>query len=358
MLKRDAPGGSPARAFFVLFAALARTPGRDASMHLGTGGNVCLGDAMAVAAYTIEASLDVPPFEVAGPDTGPVVVALGGISAHRHVCAHLSDPAPGWWDGVAGQDRALDTATYRIVSFDYLDGGADSGGRPLNRVTTHDQADALARVLDHLQVARVRAIVGASYGAMVALAFADRYPDRVEHLIVIGGAHASHPMTTARRALQRRMVEFGLDAGRATEGLALARALGITTYRSAAEFAERFTAPPTLIGNGSAHFPVERYLDHHGERFATQWRPARFLALSLSGDLHAIDPARVRTPSTLIAFDDDAIAPLAQMQELAARLGAPAELHTVAAPSGHDTFLTDPDLINPIITSTLQRLHQ
>lgn len=310
---------------------------------------------MSVATHTI-AAVDVPPYEVAGPDAAPVIVVLGGISSNRHVCAHRGDPSPGWWDDVAGPGRALDTTWYRVLSFDYVDSGSDRHGRPPRPVTTHDQAAALALVLDTLGVQRVRAVVGASYGAMVALAFAERFPERAGHLIVIGGAHASHPMTTARRSVQRRIVELGLDTGRVREALALARALAMTTYRTADEFAERFTAAPTIGDGAATKFPVERYLEHHGARFAAEWEPARFLALSLSGDLHVVDPSRVRTPSTLVAFENDGIAPPAQMRDLASRLGAPSELHVVAARSGHDAFLAEPGLISPIIFSTLERI--
>ena len=63
-----------------------------------------------------------------------------------------------------------------MLGFDFLDGGRGSDGRPERIVTTHDQADALARVLDEIGVERIQAFVGASYGGMVALAFAERYP--------------------------------------------------------------------------------------------------------------------------------------------------------------------------------------
>jgi homoserine O-acetyltransferase len=128
----------------------------------------------------------------------------------------------------------------------------------------------------------------------------------------------------------------------------------MTTYRSATEFAERFASAPLLSGRASARFPVERYLEHHGARFAAEWQPARFLTLSLSGDLHAVDPSCVHTPATLIALDDDGVVPRAQMEELAARLGGPSTLHIVPTRRGHDAFLTEPGLIGPILTAALE----
>ena len=292
-----------------------------------------------------------PRFEVIGAPSAPLVVALGGISATKHVCANSLDNAPGWWDGVVGPGKPIDTNRFRVLSIDYVDKGTDARGRPLREVTTHDQADALAAALDHIGAARVHAVVGASYGGMVALAFAERYARRLERLVVIGAAHTAHPMTTARRAVQRRIVEMGLDTGRATEALALARALAMTTYRSATEFAERFTGGPDAA---SRAFPVEGYLDHHGAKFAAAWEPARFLALSLSSDLHSVDPASISVPTTLLAIEDDGIVPPEQMKQLAARLGGSVGLHLLPSRNGHDAFLTQPDTIGPALAAALE----
>ena len=300
-----------------------------------------------------EILIDVPPYEISGPRGAPTIVVLGGISANRHVCGNGVDPSPGWWETVAGGGRALDTTRYQLVGCDFLDGGRGSDGRPERIVTTHDQADALAAVLDEIGVRRVHAVVGASYGGMVALAFAERYPDRLDRLIVIGAAHEPHPMTTALRAVQRRIVELGLETGRAPEALALARSLAMTTYRSAREFGERFDCLPTQVSENDAVFPVESYLRSHGERFASRWRPDRFLALSLSGDLHRVDPSAIRTPSVFVAAQDDAIVPRTQVETLAGELGAECCVVDLPSRNGHDAFLTEPDALGSILRNAL-----
>jgi homoserine O-acetyltransferase/O-succinyltransferase len=240
-----------------------------------------------------------------------------------------------------------------VLGLDWLDGGRADDGRPARIVTTHDQADALAAVLDALGIARAHALVGASYGGMVALAFAERYPERVDRLVVVSAAHETHPMSTALRAVQRRVVELGLETGRARDALALARALAMTTYRGVQEFAERFDSRPDAVDERDATFPVERYIRHQGEKFAATWRPERFLALSLSADLHRVDPAAVRVPTTLVAAEGDAIVPGEQMEELARRLAAPSTLVHLATRHGHDAFLTDADAIGRILTTAL-----
>ena len=294
-----------------------------------------------------------PAAELTGPPGAPVVVALGGISASRHVAGNAHDPSPGWWEDVAGDGRAIDTARWRLLSFDYLDGGTAPDGGPARLVPTHDQADALAALLDTMEIDRLHALVGASYGGMVALAFAERYPARVARLVVIGAAHESHPMATAVRSVQRQVVRLGLDAGREADGLAIARGLAMTTYRTAQEFATRFTTTPAAVADADAEFAVEGYLAHHGARFAESWTAARFLSLSLSTDLHRVDPAAVTVPTLLVTSADDAIAPAARVRELAGALAAPSRVATLESITGHDAFLTEPAQVSRLLDHAL-----
>ena len=295
--------------------------------------------------------------EIVGPPDAPVVVVLGGISASAHVTASPLDPTPGWWSDVVGAGRGIDTTRYRVLGMDFLDGGRAEDGRPARTVTTHEQADAVARLLDQHGVARAQAFVGASYGGMVALAFAERHPARLERLVAISAPHEPHPMSTALRALQRNIVKLGLESGRVQESLTLARGLAMTTYRSAREFGARFDAAPVERTARDATFAVERYLARHGERFAATWRAERFLALSLSSDLHRVDPARITVPTVLVAAVGDAIVPAEQLARLAASIAAPTRLVELPSTRGHDAFLTEPDavgrLLRVAIASTL-----
>lgn len=296
-----------------------------------------------------------PPlsYELIGRPRAPVVVVLGGISSHRHVAATAADPSPGWWDAQVGSGHAIDTNRWRALGLDYLDGGRGPDGRPARIVTTHDQAAALAALLDTLGIERVRAVIGASYGGMVALAFAERHAERVEELVVIGAAHESHPMSTGLRALQRRIVELGLDHGCASEALALARGIAMTTYRTAREFVERFDNAPTFAGETDVSFDVERYLANRGADFAARFRPEYFLALSLSSDLHRVDPAAVHVPATLVAAEGDTLVPEEQMRALSKRLAVPGNLVHLPTIFGHDAFLKEPAKVGRILTSVL-----
>jgi homoserine O-acetyltransferase len=287
-------------------------------------------------------------WRLAGDSRLPIVLAVGGISAHRSVYDEVQ-PHNGWWHEVAGPGRALDTTRCCILGIDYLGGYGDSTGLPrlpdLPSISSYDQALALRCLLDHLGIARLRAIVGASYGGMVGLAFAERYPERLSRLLVISASDRAHPMATAWRCVQRRTVRFAMQQGRASEGLELARALAMTTYRSPEEFSARFDAPPERT---AAHFvfPVEAYLFARGRDYAARVQPEQFLCLSESIDLHRIDAKRVTVPTTVIAVREDLLVPIEDMRALAARLPA-ARLHEISSPHGHDAFLKEPGQLQP-----------
>lgn len=296
--------------------------------------------------FTIEFGSETLDCEIVGPDGAPVVAVLGGISADCHVTSSQDDPAPGWWDAVVGSGKAVDTRRFRVLSMDWAT-------RPV--ISTRDQADALALALDVADVPRLHALVGASYGGMVALAFGVTHAARTDRLIVIGAAHESDPMATALRALQRRVIELGRATDRTRDGVILARALAMTTYGTATDLADRFPATPREE-TPDVVFPVEEYLLKAGERFATRCSAERYLALSLSLDLHRIQPEDVKVPTTVVALLGDRIVPRSQMRELARRLGAPCEVVELLSRSGHDAFLKEPQAISAVLERVLNSL--
>jgi homoserine O-acetyltransferase len=292
-------------------------------------------------------------WRIVGPERAPVVAVLGGISAHRRVAAEDQ----GWWAPLVGAGRALCSGTYRVLGLDFLGGsglttGPQRNGPRFPSVSSYDQAEVLARVVAELGLGRLHAIVGASYGGMVALAAGERHPSLAARLLVISGADRAHPMATAWRSVQREIVRFGIARGDAAGGLKLARALAMATYRSPEEFAVRFTAPPRATAEGF-RFPVEDYLHARGDAYAAQYVPEAFVCLSESIDLHRVEPAAIATPVTLVAVREDQLVPLADMQRLAAALPR-ARLHEIHSLYGHDAFLKEADQLRPIFDSCLQ----
>lgn len=276
--------------------------------------------------------LDAGPllYETNGSAGAPVLVVLGGISAGRHVASGARDASPGWFEHQAGPGRALDTRKYQILSFDFI---TPKDGAIL---TSEDHAVILNLLLDHLGIERVHAIVGASYGGMVALSFCEQFPARAGRLAVLCAAHESHPYASGFRAIQREIL--AIDRG--PRGVALARALGMLTYRSAGEFAARFGPRPSLR-DGGLRFESVEYIQSRGAKFAEQFAAEKYASLSLAIDAHGVDPSKITVPAWLFASQSDLLVPPAQMRQLQQLLGGPAELYIHNSDSGHDAFLKD-----------------
>jgi homoserine O-acetyltransferase len=294
-------------------------------------------------------------WRLTGPQEAPVVCALGGISAHRRVCL-TAEPRAAWWSDIAGPGKPLDSDRWRILSFDFLGGSGDStgpatGAADFPSISTYDQARALEQLLDALGIGALRGIAGGSYGGMVGLAFAERYPDRVAALLVIGASDRPHPMASAWRSTQRRMVRFAIQAGQPQAGMELARGLAMTTYRSAEEFAARFDGPAELI-DGRFVLPVEQYLAARGRDYAAQYAPESFLCLSESIDLHRVDVARIFVPTTVVGIREDRLVPLPDIRAMVARLQQ-GRLHEISSVFGHDAFLKETDQLRGIFANVL-----
>jgi len=291
-----------------------------------------------------------------GPEDAPVVVALGGISAHRHIYSPAGT-RDGWWPALSGPGLPLDAGRFRLLGFDFLGGsGLTSGPQPgaatFPAVSSHDQAMLLLRLCETHGIGRLHAIVGASYGGMVALAFAARYPERVGRLLVISAAHRSNPLATAWRSIEREAVRFGMSHGDGAGGLRLARALAMATYRTRQEFEQRFAGGPDIEGN-RAVFPVERYLLARGDDYARRYAPGAFMCLSESIDLHRVDPESISVPTALVAVAEDQLVTLEEMRELEARLAGPRRLFEIHSLFGHDAFLKEPAQLEGIFERVL-----
>lgn len=275
-----------------------------------------------------------------GDASAPHIIVLGGISATR--CVSGDD---GWWNDIVAPGAAVDLDSYAALGIDF----APNTDQRV-RITPHDQARLIETALDALGIERVRAIVGASYGGMVALAFAQHAPERVERLCVISAAHEPAPLASAWRGVQRRIAEFGIAAGDPDQGLSLARQLAMITYRSSDEFAQRFDRQL-----GPEHkSDLDRYLAARGDAFRRTMPAQRWLSLSEAIDRTQVSPEAVRTPVVLGACASDQLVPLAQMQDLARRLPHVRGFFTLQSLYGHDAFLKEREAISRVVRASLE----
>jgi len=280
-------------------------------------------------------------WQCAGPAGAPLIVALGGISAHRRVA---DADGRGWWPAQCGAGRALDLTRYRVLGVDWLGGvDASSGPRGANEfpeIGTRDQARAILLLLNRLGVRRVHLVVGASYGGAVAQHLAVLLGERLRRLVLLSAAHKSAQFALALRHVQRAILDLGADSDAA---LALARSLAVLGYRTPHGIEQRFGADE----------PVRPWLAHHGTRFVARFEPKAYRCLGASLDGHEFDPRELATPTTLFAVRDDLIVPLALLREFA-RLAPHCELVEIDSPFGHDAFLKEEHIVAGLLRRALE----
>jgi homoserine O-acetyltransferase len=126
----------------------------------------------------------------------------------------VTDPAPGYWDGIIGAGKPIDTDRFFVVSSDTLvnlntkdptvvtTGPAsinpDTGkpyGMTFPIVTIRDFVNVQKTLLDSLGVRRLHAVIGPAMGAFQALEWAAAYPAMVERIVPIGGGAEFHAFT-------------------------------------------------------------------------------------------------------------------------------------------------------------------
>ena len=104
--------------------------------------------------------------------SGPCVVQIGGaVSAH---------------EGYATVTPRL-SEHFEVLDYDHR--GYGESARPRQRYTIDVWCDDLVALLDHLGKERVH-VHGGSMGSFVAIAFALKYPERVDTLLLGAGAVA------------------------------------------------------------------------------------------------------------------------------------------------------------------------
>jgi homoserine O-acetyltransferase/O-succinyltransferase len=299
------------------------------------------------------------------PSEGPQILVV-------HALTGSADAAGDWWEPLIGEGRALDTARFGVLCANLLGGRYGTSGpvsvdprtgRPYGpafpRVTTRDQARAQWRLLDTLGVDRLALVTGGSLGGMVALEIALVRPEAVDHVAPIAAPAATGPMAVAWNHLQVTLIErLGLD------GLALARQLAMTTYRSEADFDERFGRSVEPDGRPS----IVSYLDHQGAKLVERFDPTTYRILTGAMDGHDIGAGRggiraafgrlaaAGTGVTGIGIEDDILYGPRQVGELvdAARdAGADARYREIRSTKGHDAFLVEWGQLTSLLSETL-----
>ncbi len=307
------------------------------------------------------------------------VLLFPGLSPSAHAASSPADPEPGWWEWMIGPGRPLDTDRYHVICVNPLGSCFGSTGpaslhpgtgRPWGsdfpELSIEDIARAAHELVKLLGIGRLHTVMGASLGGMVALSHTVEFPGAAERLVSLCAGMRAEPAAVALRSLQREMVcadpdwqggHYAPGPG-PRNGMRLARKLGLISYRSAAEWAERFGREEADLGDGAAPFTaglqVESYLEANARRFVEGFDPNCYLYLSRAMDwFDAGDLAGTTVRRALVVgVETDTLFPLHQQRELAERLcelGRDVEFVAMPSLQGHDAFLVDRQRFAPVL---------
>ncbi len=243
-----------------------------------------------------------------------------------------------------------------------------------------DIVDSQIKLLDHLGVRRLHAVVGASIGGFLSLLIAARYPDRVRIVLAVG--------TGVETTIYQRIINFEqvsaieadpnfrggdyYDGSPPHLGLALARRIARKTFVSLDALRERARTeivsqkPP--CGWYEMNHPVESYMLHQGEKFVRRFDANTYLRIldawqwfDLVAEAGARDFKdlfqRCRHQEFLVfSIDSDLSFPpqeQAKLVQMLKRNRVPVMWITVHSDKGHDAFLLEPRLFTPHIHQVL-----
>jgi homoserine O-acetyltransferase len=321
------------------------------------------------------------------PARDNAVLICHALSGSAHV-AGLDPQAgrPGWWDYHVGPGKAVDTDKFFVICANVLGGCSGTTGPASPRpetgkpygmdfppVTIRDMVTVQIKLLDHLGIRQLFAVVGGSMGGMQALALAVDYPERVRVCVPVATCVSHTAMQIAFNEIGRRAIlsdpnwnggNYSTDR-RPTHGLAVARMVGHVTYLSAFAMTHKFgrerQTERDTNGDETASFSVESYLHHQGRSFVRRFDPNSYLYLTRAIDrfdlfengLAAEVLRRVRARFLVISFASDWLYPAAQSRELVRllkRANIPVTYLNLETEYGHDSFLIE----NPAFASVMR----
>jgi homoserine O-acetyltransferase len=336
----------------------------------------------------------VAPFTIAyetfgqlNDDRSNAILVCHALSASAHVAGRYSaaDEKAGWWDGLVGYGKGIDLDRFFVICAN-LPGSPfgttapmstdPSTGKPYGSrypwVTIQDMVHSQKLLIDHLGIAKLRAVAGGSLGGMQVLLWAASYPEMMDSIISMAAGAAVPVQGIAWHIIGRKMIEADphFQTGDYYDnphlrGLEVARMIGHMTYMSAESLQQKFGR--RRRGN-TRQFEIDSYFEYQGKKFAAQYDANSYIRVQAAMDemdlaeQYGSLPAafsRFHGRALLISFDTDWLFPVAEVaavEDAMKRNGIDVAHHRLASPNGHDTFLVDFPLITPPVRDFLAKV--
>jgi len=302
-----------------------------------------------------------------------------GLSPPAHAASSQADPSDGWWQRMVGPGLGIDTDQFFVICVNSLGscfgstGPASTDpatGKPYRLsfpdLSVEDIARAGFEAVRTLGIRRLDTVMGPSLGGMVVLAYAAQFPGAARRLVSISGTPAASPFAIALRSIQREAITGDPDWNRGNytaerpprTGQKLARKLGTVTYRSAAEWQQRFDREPIRADMKrddpfASEFAVQGYLEAQAQKFVNAFDANCYLYLSRAmdrfdlgahGEYEAVLRRAQLEQALVIGVKTDLLFSISQQRALAhalERAGIATRFAPLQCIEGHDSFLID-----------------
>jgi homoserine O-acetyltransferase len=321
------------------------------------------------------------------------VLVCHALSGDAHAGGwYKGEEKPGWWDIIIGPGKALDTDKYFVICSNVLGGcKGTTGPSSMNPktgkhygldfpvITIGDVVDVQKRLIDHLGIGKLFAVVGGSFGGMQVLQWAISYPEMVRMAIPIAASAYSSPQQIAFNEVGRRAITSDpdwnggdyYDRSPPARGLSLARMIGHITYLSDESMHHKFgrrlqDKSDYSFGFSSSDFQVESYLRYHGDAFVKRFDANSYLYITKAVDYFDLAKDKtlaeafrgVKAKFLVISISSDWLYPPYQSREIADALAASdvdVRHCEIQSNYGHDAFLLESGQVNYIISNFLSR---
>jgi homoserine O-acetyltransferase/O-succinyltransferase len=317
------------------------------------------------------------------------VLVCHALTGDQYVAEpHPLTGKPGWWDSIVGPGKPLDTDRYFLICANVLGGCmgstgpqeemTDAAGRGLGRpwgtdfpsVTIRDMVRAQKRLVEHLGIERLLAVVGGSMGGMQALEWAASFPETVFAAAPIATAAYHSAQNIAFHEVGRAAIHadpawrggrYWEEGGVPAQGLSVARMVAHITYLSEQALTRKFgrrlrvdTNPRGALTFLEDVFEVESYLRHQGSTFVRRFDANSYLTITRAMDYFDLAAehdgdlaAAFRGTATrffIASFSSDWLFPTAESRAIVRALNAAAanvSFVEITSDKGHDAFLLD-----------------
>jgi homoserine O-acetyltransferase len=207
----------------------------------------------------------------------------------------------------------------------------------------------------HLGIKRIHLLAGGSMGGYQVLEWAVMKPDLCKHLFLITTSAKESAWGIAIHTAQRMAIETDSTwtEGNITDGkngLKVARAIGMLTYRSY----ESFVKTQTDTANEKLDdFMASSYLKYQGEKLAARFTAHSYWVLSKAMDSHNLARGRgnvadvlksIQARTLVIGITSDLLCPVEELQFLAQHI-PDARYVAIDSLYGHDGFLVETEAI-------------